>query len=150
MRTRHVPIIRVMMRRDDEEGVILGWFLRVGIFLVIAGVVLFDIGSIVVNNVTLDSSAEDVAVSVSVTVSEQNVGGRIFADSTIYDLAVAVVENEADGVAGARVLRAGTELDDSGVVHVRLRRRADTLVTGLISPLKKFTVATGNGQAGTN
>lgn len=149
MHTRQVPIIEGM-KVGDESGLIISWLLRVGLFLLVLGVVLFDVGSIIVNKVTLSSSAEDVAVAVSLSVSERNTGGQIFADSIIYDMAVDVVEDEANGVKDARVLRKGTEMDEQGVVHVRLRRRVDTLVTDLISPLKKYTITTGNGQAGTN
>lgn len=150
METRHVPIIEEMNEANDQSGLITGWFLRVGLFFLVLAVALFDVGSIVVNKVTLSSSAEDVAVAVSLTISDRNVGNSIVADSVVYDLAVSEVEDEANGVQGARVLRRGTEMDQEGIVHVRLRRRADTLVTGLIGPLKKYTAATEHGQAGTN
>lgn len=138
-----------MNKTKDESGLILGWFLRVGLFLLVIAVALFDIGSIVVDRMTLSSSAEDVAVAVSITLSDRP-GNTIVPDSVIYDMAVDVVKSEANGVSGARVLRRGTELDEEGVVHIRLRRRAETLVADLIGPLKRFTVSTGNGQAGTN
>ncbi|MBW3594116.1 MAG: hypothetical protein KY391_00950 [Actinobacteria bacterium] len=135
---------------DDQSGVVLSWLFRVILFLAVVGVILFEVGSIVVNKVTLASSAEEAAASVSITISEQNVGGRIFPDSQIYDLAVTYIEDDANGVSDARVLRRGTEIDDQGIVHVRLRRRANTLVTHLIAPLEKHTLATETGQAGTN
>ena len=149
MKPRHVSIIDLMKRRKEEHGLILNWLLRVGLFLVVAGIVLFDIGSIVVNSISLSGSAEDVAVTVSISISERG-GGTIVPDSIIYDMAVDVVESETEGVAGARVLRRGTEIDEEGIVHVRLRRRSETLVAHLIGPLDKYTVSTGNGQAGTN
>ena len=149
MQPRYVPIINEM-KRTDESGIIVSWFLRVGLVLAVLGVILFDLGSIVVNRVTLDSSAEEVAIAVSITVSDQNPAGRIFPDSMIYDLAVAVVEDETNGISGVRVVRKGTNVDAEGNVHVRLKRRAETLVVDLIDPLKKYTVATGDGQAGTN
>ena len=148
METRRLSIIDQMKRTSDESGIIIGWFLRVGVFLAVIAVVGFDIGSIVVNNVTLSSSAEEVAIAVSLTVSEGTATN--VPDTQIYDMAVSVVQDEAEGVADARVVRKGTEIDDAGNVHIRLRRRADTLVTRFIGPLKKYTVATGNGQAGTN
>jgi len=149
METRQVPIIATMKRSNDETGVILGWFIRVGLVLAVLAVVLFDIGSIVVNSVGLSSSAEDVAIAVSITVADRS-GAVILPDSVVYDLAVDVVESEANGVSGARVLRRGTEMDQEGIVYVRLRRRAETLVADLIGPLKKYTIATVSGQAGTN
>ena len=137
-----------MKRSFDESGVIISWLVKIGLILAVIGVVGFDLGSIVVNNVTLSSSADEVAITVSIAVSDSS--ATTFQDTQIYDMAVAIVEDEVDGVDGARVLRKGTEIDDEGNVHIRLRRRAETLVTELISPLKKYTVATGVGQAGTN
>ncbi len=57
---------------------------------------------------------------------------------------------DTEGVTKIRILRKGTEVDDDGVVHVRLRRKTRTLVTKYIGPLEKFTIATVSGQAGTN
>lgn len=136
------------MKTTDESGIIVSWFVRVGLVLAVIGVVGFDVGSIVVNEVTLDSSAEEVAIAVSLTLSESTATN--VADTQIYDMAVAVVQDDTEGVADARVVRKGTEIDDAGNVHIRLRRRADTLVTKLVGPLKRYTVATGDGQAGTN
>lgn len=137
------------MKRDaDETGIIVSWLVRVALFLAVIGVIGFDIGSIVVNNVTLSSSADEVAIRVSISVTQAT--GGLFPDTRIYDMAVAEVESENDGIEGARVLRKGTGIDDEGIVHIRLRRRAETLVTDLIGPLEKYTVATGSGQAGTN
>ena len=135
------------MKPKDESGVIVSWLVKVGLVLLVIGVVGFDVGSIIVNNWTLSTAAEDVAVSVSVDADER---GASMADSQIYDLAVEVVESEDEGVDGARVLRKGTLIDEEGVVHVRLRRRAQTLVTHLIGPLKDRTIAVLDGQAGTN
>lgn len=139
---------RCMKQARDESGIIVSWLVKVVLLLAVIGVAGFDLGSIVVNNVTLSSSAETVAITVSLAVDEAPAG--TFPDTRVYDLAVQIVQSESDGVAGARVIRKGTEIDDEGNVHIRLRRRADTLVADLIGPLKKYTVATGNGQAGTN
>ena len=137
-------------RPGDESGVIISWFVRVALVLAVIGVVGFDVGSIVINTVTLDSAANDVAVSISVDIAQLPGEPSVVADAQIYALAVEYVKDKSNGVAGARVLKRGTEVDDAGIVHVRLRRRANTVVTKLISPLEKFTIATGDGQAGTN
>jgi hypothetical protein len=134
-----------MKRQTDESGIIISWLVRVALFLAVIGVVGFDLGSIVVNNVTLSSTAEELAIAVSIDVSE-NPGG-IFPDTRIYDMAVA--EMEAEGIEKVRVIRKGTEIDEEGNVHIRLRRRAETLVADLIGPLETYTVATATGQAGT-
>jgi alpha/beta superfamily hydrolase len=135
-----------MKREADESGIIVSWLVRVAVLLAVIGVVGFDLGSIVVNNVTLSSTAEEIAIAVSIDVSEST--GSLFPDTRIYDMAVA--EKEAEGIENVRVLRKGTEIDEEGNVHIRLRRRAETLVADLIGPLEKYTVATEAGQAGTN
>lgn len=134
-----------MKHVKDESGIIISWLVRVAIFLAVIGVVGFDLGSIVVNNVTLSSTAEELAIAVSIDVSENR--GGLFPDTRIYDMAVA--EMKAEGIENVRVIRKGTEIDEEGNVHIRLRRRAETLVADLIGPLEKYTVATATGQAGT-
>lgn len=150
MQGRRESIIDVMKLSRDESGIIVNWLVRVGILLAVIGVIVFDVGSIVVNKVTLASSAEDIAVALSIDISEMNAGGRIIPDSVVYDMAVEEVTDKANGIEGAKVLRKGTEIDDEGNVHVRLKRRAETLVAELIGPIEKYTIATGDGQAGTN
>jgi hypothetical protein len=131
----------------DESGIIVSWFLKVALFLAVVGVILFDVGSIVVNAFTLDSSADEIAIAVSLTVDTQPI--TAWTDPEVLELAR--TELKASGVEGARVLRKGTTVEpESGVVHIRLRRRASTFVTKYISFLEKYTIATGNGQAGTN
>ena len=134
--------------KTNEAGIVVSWLVKVVLFLAVIGVIGFDVGSMVVNTVTLDSAADEVAITVSLQVSESP--GGLFPDTRIYDMAVAVVKDETEGVEGARVLRKGTELDEAGNVHIRLRRRADSILMDMIGPLEKYTIATADGQAGTN
>lgn len=138
-----------MRRSSDESGIILSWFLKIAVLLLVIGVVGYDVGSIVVNNVTLSSSAEDIAIAVSIDVDEQNITPSAFSDVQVVEMAKAEVADEENGVTSARVVQKGTHIDDEGVVHVRLRRKADTLITRWIGPLKKQTIAIVDGQAGT-
>lgn len=144
-----VPIIDYMRVRG-ESGIIVNWLLKIGVVLLVIGVVGFDIGSIVVNNFTLSSSAEDVAVAVSLSIDDSSRPPTSFADLEIYNMAVEEIDDEESGVAGAQVMKKGTNVDDEGIVHIRLRRKADTLITHWIGPLKKRTIAIVNGQAGTH
>ncbi|MGH2807941.1 MAG: hypothetical protein ACRDKT_11785 [Actinomycetota bacterium] len=131
----------------DESGVIVSWFVKVAIFLAVIGVVIFDVGSIVVNAFTLDSTADEIAIAVSLTVDQGPITS--YTDQEVLELAREELASKE--VEKVRVLRKGTTVDrTTGVVHIRLRRRANTLVTKYIGFLKPYTVATGNGQAGTN
>ena len=131
----------------DERGVIISWFVKIAIFMGVLIVVLYDVGSIVVNEVSLDSTADEIAIAVSLKVDE-GPSVSLFTDDEIWRLATAAADEE--GITKIRILKKGTEVDDEGIVRIRLRRRAPTLVTKYISPLEKYTVATGDGQAGTN
>ena len=131
----------------DESGVIVSWFVKIAVLMVVIGVVLYDVGSIVVNQVSLDSTADEVAIAVSLTV-DQGPSITLFTDEEVWRLAKEAAA--AEGITNVRILKKGTDVDDEGVVHIRLRRKASTLVTKYIGPLQKYTIATVSGQAGTN
>lgn len=132
----------------DQRGIVADWLVKLVIGFVVFGVIIFDSGSILVNYFTLDSSAEEVAQDISLTVLNSG-GPANFTDEEIFELAKTHVQHEEDGVEGARVLRMGTTIDEIGVVHVRLRRTADTLIVKRIGAIEKWARATADGQAGT-
>lgn len=132
----------------DERGIIADWLVKIAIAMAVVGVIGYDAGSILVNHFTLDSGANDVAIAVSTTVATAS-NARNFTPDEIYQLAKAEVGSETGGVEGARVLRSGTEIDQSGAVHIRLRRVADTLLVKRIGPISKWARATATGRAGT-
>lgn len=131
----------------DERGVIVSWFAKLAVFMVVLGVIVFDAGSIIVNQVSLDSTADEIAIAVSLAV-DQGPSITLFTDEEIWRLAKEAAATE--GITKIRILKKGTDVDDEGVVHIRLRRRANTLVAKYIPPLEKYTIATVSGQAGTN
>ena len=126
---------------------IVSWLVKIVLILSILGVIVFDAGSIVVNIFTLDSSAKDTAVAVSLQV-EPNPFRNI--DEEVFEKTKIVVASDDTNAANAKVVRKGTVIDAEGNVHVKLRRVANTLVVRFIAPLKKWTVATAEGSASTN
>ncbi len=132
----------------DERGIIGDWIVKVVLGMAIFAVIAYDAGSILVNYFTLDSGADDVAVAVSTTVVTSSNAAQ-YTDEEIFQLAKAQVNSEDGGVEGARVLREGTNIDDAGVVHIRLRRTADSLIVSRIGAIAKWARATSDGQAGT-
>ena len=139
----------------DERGVILSWLIKVLVGLAVAGVILFDAGSIMVNFFGLDSTADDLAVAIS---TEIGAGARepsgVVTNKTCKRLnpsAPESVEQEACDLAhdsDAKLVR--LEVDSAGVVHVRLRREASTILVGRIGLIDDWGTATANGQAGTD
>lgn len=106
---------------------------------VVVAVVLYDGGSIAINFFTLDSTADEIAVTLST---------RIPAGTTAPN--AQTLENDAQTLAkesGARLLSVSFD-NTARIVHVTIRRRASTLVIGRIGPLEDWTKATAEGQAG--
>lgn len=133
----------------DQRGIVADWLVKLALGFAIVGVVGFDAGSILVNYFTLDSGADNVAIAVSLTV-DQSGGPANYTSDEIRELAKAEVVSEDGGVEGARVLRRGTDVDGEGVVHIRLRRVADTLIVKRIGAISKWAQAIADGQAGTS
>ncbi len=132
----------------NQRGIIGDWLVKLVIGFAVFGVIAFDTGSILVNYFTLDSGADDVAVAVSTSVGASSAASN-YTPQEIRQLALAEVNSEDGGVEGAKVLKEGTDIDEAGVVHIRLRRVADTLVVKRIGAIAKWARATADGQAGT-
>lgn len=133
----------------SERGIVADWLVKLVIGFAIFGVIAFDAGSILVNYFTLDSGADDIAKSLSVTVA--GTAGQTISvnDQEVFLMATEAANAEDGGVEGAKVLRKGTNIDDAGVIHVRLRRTATTLIVKRIGAISKWARATADGQAGT-
>jgi hypothetical protein len=136
-----------MTLHRNEQGIIADWLVKFVIGMVVFGVILFDVGAILVNFFTLDSAADDLAVAVSTDVGAGEVNQ--FTDQEIFKMVKEVVGSPDNGVQDARVLRRGTGIDDEGTITIRLRRIADTLVVSRIGAIEDWAQATTNGRAGT-
>ena len=132
----------------DERGIVADWLIKIVIGLAVFGVIAYDAGSILVNHFTLDSSAEDVAIAVSTDIGPASQANQYTPDE-VWRLAKARVEDEEEGVSGARVAKEGTFIDQAGIVYIRLRRTADTLIVRRIGAIEDWARATADGQAGT-
>lgn len=127
-------------RLRGEHGIVLDWLLRIGIWFVILGVILFDAGSIVVGYLGLDGTANDMAIGLSTDIGSGS--GQLKTPVQIEEAAEALAD-EAD----AKLVRA--EVDSEGTLHIKLRRIAPTLVVGKIGPIKKWAVLTAVASAST-
>lgn len=137
------------MRIREQRGIVADWLVKLVIGFAIFGVIAFDAGSILVNYFTLDSGADDVAKSLSVTVAGTAGQSISVTDNEVFLMAQEEVGADEGGVDDAKVLRKGTNIDDAGVIHVQLRRTASTLIVKRIGAIAKWARATADGQAGT-
>lgn len=122
----------------DERGIIVSWLVKIVLGLAVFGVIAYDAGSIIVNYFNLDSKAEEIAVDLSTDIASGT------------QLSARDVEARAKQVAktsGARLMRA--ELDEAGVLHIELRRRANTLLVGRVGAIQDWARADVDATAGT-
>ena len=143
----HTPIILIVKGIDNERGVVVSWLLKMLVGFTIAAIVVFDGGSILVNFFTLDSAADDTAIALSLAIEPDQFGTN---DEEVYLAAKELVAGGTTGAAGAKVVRSGTNVDEEGIIHVKLKRFADTIVIKRIKAIRKWALATGEGQASTN
>ena len=130
----------------NERGVIISWLFKLVLFLALVGVIVFDAGSILVNVFTLDSAADDTAIALSLIVDPDEFGTN---DQQVFDQASLLVASDTTLAGDAKVIQNGTHVDEQGVVHVKLRRVADTLVVEQFTALRKWARATAEGSAST-
>ena len=118
-----------------------GWLIRIIVAFAVAAAVLYDAGSIAVNFFTLDSKADEIAVSLATAITNDE----------LTDTNPRAITDEARTQArdaGAKLTRA--KIDSEGVLLIRLRRDASTIVVGRIGFLDDWTKATADARAGTS
>jgi xanthine dehydrogenase iron-sulfur cluster and FAD-binding subunit A len=120
---------------------ISGYLTRMVLAFAVVAVILFDLGAIAVNFFTLDSKADEVAVSIATSVTNNELPTNN--PKAIFDAAEVLAKD-----AEAKLVRA--EIDQEGVVTIRLRRAADTLVVGRVSAFEDWTESTADARAGSS
>jgi hypothetical protein len=127
-----------MCRHLDERGLILNWLMKILIFMGVVSFALFNAGAIAVNVVGLSSTADDIAVEVSTTLAQ----GPSMQPRELQAEASRLARR-----AGAKLV--GVWVDDSRVLHVKLKRRARVVLIDDIDALRPYIVAKAMGQSGT-
>lgn len=126
-----------MTLHRDERGLITAWLVKLLVGFAVTAIVLYDAGSIAVNFFTLDSTADDIAVALIPS------GGRLEPSD------IAEISKDAAALAAqsnAKLL--DLDIEQDGIVRIKIRRRADTLVVKRIGFMRDWTRATAEGQAG--
>ncbi|CAN5561409.1 hypothetical protein BH24ACT26_BH24ACT26_00400 [soil metagenome] len=125
---------------NDERGLVVSWLMKLVVGLAVTGVVLYDAGAVMMNHVTLDSAANDIARELSSSV-DATTPARTSPELTAR---AEVLARET----GANLVEA--EPDAEGALYVSLERRAETLLVRRIGPLKKWGTAVATGRAATS
>ncbi|MBA2273122.1 MAG: hypothetical protein H0W21_04360 [Actinobacteria bacterium] len=127
-----------MYKLPDERGVVLDWFLKIVVVGGIFAVILFDFGAIAVNTVGLESTVDEIAHSLSVSVADDSL-------NAVDEAALIEAARPTAQLADARVVKVSVDVE--GRVHVRIRRRATTMLVARVGPLSHWAVATADGSA---
>ena len=120
---------------------ISGWLVRMVVIFAVVALLLFDAGSIAVNFFTLDSKADEIAVSLGTGITNREI-------NPFNARAVTSAAEDIADAAGAKLVKA--ELIEDGTVHVRIRRTADTIVFGRFKQLRDWVRATADARAGSS
>lgn len=131
----------------NERGVIVSWLMKLLVGLAVVAVIMFDAGSILVNTFTLDTAADDTAIALSLAINPDQFGTN---DEEVFLAAKELVASGTTNAADAKVVHSGTNVDEESVIHVKLKRTANTIVVKRISAIEKWARATAEGQASTN
>ena len=126
-----------MKQLSDERGFIASWLAKLAIGFALTALLLYEAGSIGVNFFTLDSTADDIAVKLSLPITP----GQIPRQDQLEADARALAKES-----NARLL--SVEIVEGSMV-VQIRRRAKTLLVHKIGPIKDWARATAEGRAGT-
>lgn len=129
-----------MTAQPDERGVIATWMARILFSFALVAVLLFDAGAIVVNYVGLESTTRDVASALARDI----VNTRRPPNSSELTASARAMAREA----GARLV--DVSIDPQGILHVRTRRSANTLVVSRIEAFERWGEATAQAQASTS
>ena len=121
----------------DERGFVAGWAVKLILFFVLLGIVIYDGTAIAVNSFQLDGYSNDVAIELSSSAREDS---------------ILMLEREAKKVAlawDAKLVRVELSADKS-IVSVTLKREANTLVVSRVSRFSDWGRATSTGTIPTD
>lgn len=124
---------RLSEKMTSESGQISSWLVKLVVFLGIAGILIVEIGGILVAKGTAVDTAEGAASEAAFAIKARGVSGdpetvaRQFADTKDCEF-VKIEYNQA-----------------AATVSVTVKRTAKTYITHRIGPLKKYTVSVATG-----
>jgi hypothetical protein len=127
----------------DERGIVVDWLIKMIVFVGLLSVVIFDGGSIAVNIFGLDSAADEIANVVATRVTESP--SDRFTDPQIYDIAVETIGEF--GYGGAKLVRKGTGIEADGLITIKLKRTATTIVVSRVGFMEDWAKAKAEGTA---
>jgi hypothetical protein len=112
---------------------------RIVVWFAIVGVLLFDVSAIMVNYVGLESSTRDVANSLAREIAQER--------SPSNQTQLVASARSLTRAAGARLMN--VRIDPEGVLHVRTKRSANTLIVSRVEALREWGRATATARAPT-
>jgi len=116
----------------SESGLIVSWLVRLLVFIALAGLVVTEIGSVLLARYNAAEAASAAAADAAFAVRAKGIEGRP------EDRAQAIAESK-----GCRLL--SVSIDKAAqTVSVKVEKIAPTFLIKRIGPLKKFRIAIGS------
>jgi hypothetical protein len=135
--------------RRDERGLITSWLVKIVIGMAVVALILFDGGSIAVNYFGLSSTAGDIAVSIATTLEQQPDLNRFTGECGKNGSGPVWCAQAAQLAAASDAKLVSASIDQTGVVHIKIKRVAHTLIVSHIGPISHWAKAVADGQSGT-
>ena len=128
-----------MNLHSDQRGLVVGWAVKLIIFLALLGIVIYDGAAIAVNMFQLDGISHEVAVEVA-----EEAGGETNS--------IPVLERSAKRIALAHDTHfVSLKLsDDKEVLRVTVRRDASTVVVNQVDQISDWGQTEAEGKSFTN
>lgn len=126
-------------QRCEHGGIVLGWLLRVTIFLLVLGVLVFDVFSLAYTNVTTVDDASIVASFGAATLIENPRDAKAARAESL---------RQAESLGVAMSTR-DWWVDEAGDVHVTVSREARSVALHYVPQLRRYLTVQAVGVAGT-
>ena len=117
----------------DDRGMVASWLLRVVVAFAVFGLVIFDAGAMTVNYFGLDSSANDILYALR-------------SDTAVLSNPTQLQQRAAELAAEDEAQLVRANVDSKGWLHVRIRRRAKTLLAQRFEALDDLTAPAVGAQ----
>ena len=122
-----------------EHGVVAAWLVKIVLLVAVGGILVYEAGALFVNHVTLASTADDIVHELS---ADAAASGQQATASALMPAATLLARD-----AEARLV--ALEVDPHGVLRIRLRRPAQTIVVRNVDALRKWGRAAATAEAST-
>jgi uncharacterized membrane protein len=121
-----------MRLREEDGGIVTGWLVQMIAILAVIGLIVYEVVSIMVSNVSADDSAREVA--------------RAARDAYRVEQSIDVAQERAEEIAMTRDVSVTLVDEEDGFLVVEVERQAPTLLVHRIGPLEDLATTSAQSR----